>query len=167
MPSSLLFGALLASLITIQQFFRVRSGKNPLVIRNPDGTVFGGFANVLFGLWAGWFAIGVLVGSAMGGLFGAGILGIVAGVLAVAILFVLGPILGLLSAVPGVLFGNAWAILFFAAFALGSGWRDLAIITALSIATRLPFWILDTVRSLHRQRDQSAPTESNSVELES
>lgn len=165
MSSSLLFGAILASLITLQQFFRVRSGKNPLVIRNPDGTVFGGFTNVLFGLWAGWFAIGVLVGSAIGGLFGAGILGVVAGVLAVAIMVVLGPILGLLSAVPGVLFGNAWAILFFAAFALGRGWRDLAIITALSIGTRLPFWILDTIRSLRGMRDQSAPTGSGDAEV--
>ena len=58
---SLIVGIALGLVIGVQQYSRVKQGANRLVIRNPDGSVYGGFSRVIFGVVILWTVLGFVV----------------------------------------------------------------------------------------------------------
>jgi len=55
---ALIVGGVLGVIFGVQQVLRISSGENRKVIRNPDGSIYGGFAPVILGVVALWFGIG-------------------------------------------------------------------------------------------------------------
>ncbi len=62
---SLIAGIALGMVVGVHQHSRVKSGANQRVIRNPDGSVYGGFFRVLFGVVILWTVLGFVVAYAI------------------------------------------------------------------------------------------------------
>ena len=58
-------GLIVGLFVGISQYGRVNSGANLKVIRNPDGSVFGGLVKVIAGVVILWFTIGFAVSYAI------------------------------------------------------------------------------------------------------
>ena len=58
---SLIVGIALGMVSGAHQYSRVKSGANQRVIRNLDGSVYGGFFRVLFGVVILWTVLGFVV----------------------------------------------------------------------------------------------------------
>ena len=58
---SLIVGIALGIFYGLNQYSRTKSGANRLIIRNPDGSVYGGLFRVIFGVVILWTVLGFAV----------------------------------------------------------------------------------------------------------
>ena len=58
---SLIVGIALGVLVGLNQYSRIKSGANPRVMRLSDGSVYGGFFRVVFGVVILWTVLGFVV----------------------------------------------------------------------------------------------------------
>ena len=58
---SLIVGIAHGTVVGLHQYLRIKSGGNRLIIRNLDGSVYGGFFKVIFGVVILWIVIGFAV----------------------------------------------------------------------------------------------------------
>ena len=58
---ALIIGSAIGFAVAVIQHYRVRSFHNPFVVRNPDGSVYGGHYRVLFGVALLWTTVGFVV----------------------------------------------------------------------------------------------------------